>query len=205
MPRAKTDLAGVLARLELLEAREQIRSVLSRYSRGVDRTDPDAARECLWPDARLINGAVDTVGQDEPQNTAEKFIEPLFGSYIGSILAETHHMMGNMIIEVQGKTATSETYCIAHHRTHRTPASNEAVVGLKNIPEQDASGDYELFIGLRYLDRLEEREGQWKILERKLVFDWSRYGPYSGVSSGGLWSGTKLYGGHKPNDPFYQR
>jgi hypothetical protein len=205
MQRGDTDLAAILARLELLEAKEKIRDVLSRYSRGVDRTDPDAARQCLWPDARLINGSVDTLGKDQPPMTAEQFIEPLFGRYIGSILAETHHMMGNMIIEVQGRTATSETYCIAHHRSFPTPASNDAVVGLNNIPQQQAGREYELFIGLRYLDRLEARNGEWRILERKLIFDWSRYGLYCGVASGGLWSGTKLYGGHKPNDPFYQR
>lgn len=205
MRRQETDLGAILARLELLEAKEKIRGVLSRYSRGVDRTDPDAARECLWPDAHLINGAVDTVGKGAAQNTADKFIEPLFGQYIGQILAETHHLMGNMIIEVQGKTATSETYCIAHHRTHPTAASNDAVVGLNNIPAAYAAREYELIIGLRYLDRLEERDGEWKILERRLVFDWSRQAPYSGVTSGGLWSGTQLYGGHKPNDPFYQQ
>ena len=135
MSEPNVDLKSVLERLEMLEDKEQIRGVIARYSRGVDRTDPDAARNTLWPEARLVVGAVEELGR--AQDTASTFIEPLFGKYIGDILAGTHHMMGNMIIEVRGKTATAETYAVAHHLTHPTPESNDAVVGLEN----DRPGD----------------------------------------------------------------
>jgi len=197
------DFQSVLARLELLEDREQIRGVISRYSRGVDRTDPDAARSTLWPEAQLVVGAVEELGK--VRDTAATFIDPLFGKYIGEILAATHHMVGNMIIDVHGKTARAETYAVAHHLTYPTEQSNDAVVGLQNIRAEDRAKVHELVIGLRYLDRFEKRGKVWKIIERKLVFDWCRHGLFSGVESGGLWgTSTKLRGARKPEDPSYE-
>ena len=32
-------------------------------------------------------------------------------------------------------------------------------------------------IALRYVDRLERRDGEWRIAERKCAFDWTRHDP----------------------------
>jgi SnoaL-like domain len=190
------DLQAMLNKLEELDAKEQIRSVISRYPRGVDRTDPSVTQSTMWPDARLVDGHVQGNG------TAD--IDRLIGEYVATILASTHHMNGNMIIDVKGNFATAETYAIVHHRTYPTPESNDAVVGARNLPQADMNKEHELIIGMRYLDRFEKRGGIWKIIERKLVFDWSQRGIYSGIDSGGLYDGTPFRGKHRSDDPSYQ-
>ncbi len=54
----------------------------------------------------------------------------------------------------------------------------------------------------RYLDRLERRDGQWKIVLRRLLIDWSFTVPYSG------WLGPeweRLKGSRDLADPSYER
>jgi hypothetical protein len=197
MENTQVDFSAILKRLDELEAREQIRGVIARYSRAVDRTDPSVARQALWPDARFPFGP--------PQGAAEEFIDPLFGDYIEKVLAATHHMMGNTIIDLQGDVAFTETYAVAHHRSHPTPEGNAAMLGAQNLHPENSHKELELIIGLRYLDRLEKRDGVWKIVNRRLVFDWSQQGVYSGIEAGGLYEGTPLRGSRKDTDPSFRR
>lgn len=47
------ELAAILRRLDILEAKEQIRNLVSRHSRGVDRVDPSVTASIYWPDVRF--------------------------------------------------------------------------------------------------------------------------------------------------------
>jgi len=187
------DLTAIIKRVEELEAREQIRSVIGRYSRGVDRTEPSVTHECIWPDGRIMLSSL--------EGTAKDYVDALIGDYVEEALEATHHLIGNIIIDLQDDVAFTESYAVAHHRAHPTARSNILMVGTSNIHPGREQAQLELIIGMRYIDRFERRDGRWKIAERRLVFDWSQLGQYSGIDSGGLYDGTPLRGQRKAADP----
>ncbi len=62
----------------------------------------------------------------------------------------------NIRIEIDGDTAHSETYCLFCQRRR----DGERVLE---------------FGGARYIDRLERRDGEWRIAARRTVMDWTAY------------------------------
>jgi hypothetical protein len=67
------------------------------------------------------------------------------------------HFMGNQLIEVDGETASCETYAIAYHR------------------RQDGVEKKDRVVALRYLDDLVRRDGRWLIARRFVNVEWQRY------------------------------
>ena len=58
-----------------------------------------------------------------------------------------------------------------------------------------------LFYG-RYLDRLEKREGQWKIAQRQVVMDWSKRLPVQDERNSDAFADLAK-GAHVDTDPLY--
>jgi hypothetical protein len=69
----------------------------------------------------------------------------------------TMHTICNELVQVDGDEATSESYVLTYHR----------------MDHEGREVDWTL--GARYLDRLERREGEWRISRRTVVHDWSRF------------------------------
>jgi hypothetical protein len=133
-----------------LLARHEIADVILRYARGVDRLDFDLVRSCYHP------GAYDDHGSfkgdvDGFIAMCEKFL-PKWSA--------TQHFMGNMLIEVDGEVAKAETYAVAYHRRQ----------------DDDGTGKDDVF-GIRYVDRFERRDGDWKIAYRVVATEWRRVDP----------------------------
>jgi hypothetical protein len=126
-----------------------ITKLLLRYAHAVDRRDYDAIAGCYWPDATdehatFTGNAVDYVA----------WLREVLPA-----LAVSTHQFTNMLIDVRSSTdASSETYCL-----------NVSV-----FASSDDSPDRLTTALLRYLDRFECREGEWRIIERHVVTDWSR-------------------------------
>jgi len=138
--------------LEELLAREEIRGVLMDLARGTDRLDADLIRSCYHPDA--IDDHAEYRGGPEGFADWALAVLPHF--------AATMHFLGNIRVEIDGDTARSETYCVAHHLTR----------------PDDPEGERDMCMGLRYLDRFERRdEGGWRISRRLCVWDWSNTVP----------------------------
>jgi len=137
--------------LDDLVAQQEIRDVLIRYTRGIDRMDAELVRSCYWPRAYDDHGAF--------QGTAEGFVE--WVQQVLSYFDATMHFIGNQLVEVDGDVAHAESYCVAYHR--RQPREGEQ--------------GHDLVVALRYVDRLERRDGEWRIADRKCVFDWTRHDP----------------------------
>ncbi len=134
-----------------LEDEHQIRKVIYTYCRGIDRRDYDLVRSCYHPDATDDHGGY--------QGGVDGFIE-----YIKAGLPryeQTMHMIGNILIEVEGDVAESEAYTLAFHRV---PASTTK-------PTRDYT------VGLRYMDRFERRQNRWAIARRVCVFSFQRIDP----------------------------
>src|SRR5271155_3718990 len=132
-----------LARLERLAERQDILDCLIRFSRGMDRFDRELFLSAFHPDATIAAGV-----------------------YVGGPLAlydwasalhdqgqvTTHHNLLNHSCEIDGDTAHTETYYLFVGRN------------------RDATN---WIAGGRYIDRLERRDGAWRIALRTNVIEWS--------------------------------
>jgi hypothetical protein len=134
--------------LQQLGDREAIRDVVLRYCRAVDRCDAQLLQSVYWPDATDSHGYFD--------GSADEFVRVAIARLRSH--EQTQHMVGNMLIELDGARAAVETYVHSYHRL-RGPGANP----------QD------VFIGARYLDRMERRGAEWRIAERRVVYDWFRF------------------------------
>jgi hypothetical protein len=138
-------------RLDRLVAEAEIRRVVERYCRGIDRMDLDLVRSCYHPDAHDEHGSF--------SGTVDEYI-----TWVGELLAKydaTMHFVGNQLVEFDdADTAWVETYGISVHRS----ASDVRHLNLTT--------------GFRFVDRFERRGGEWRIARRVAVPDWSlRHAP----------------------------
>jgi hypothetical protein len=122
-----------------------IRNVLATHSRGLDRNNAELLKCAYWPDAQVDYGSF--------KGSAHQFAE-LVGPALASMYELTQHLLGQSFIELAQCTANTETYVDARHL-------------LRGASE-------ELVFSGRYLDQLELRDGQWKIIHRQVVMDWCR-------------------------------
>lgn len=137
--------------IEEVIAEAAIRDVQMRYCRACDRMDFDLLRECFHPDATTDYGFFG--------GTVDDFIASAREQLPGFEI--TTHNTGNQNVEVTGDTAWAEHYTVA---THRLAADGDK-------PLRD------FVTAVRYIDRMECRDGDWRIAHRKLALDWTRMDP----------------------------
>lgn len=135
---------------DVLVAKQACQDTLMRYARGVDRCDPGLVRSAYHPDAWDDHGGY--------QGGVDGFIAWLKPTVFDAYDC-TMHKLGNMLIEIgeDGRSAFAETYAVAHH-----------------VATRAADGASDLVMGVRYLDRLEDRGSGWKIAHRQMSFEWER-------------------------------
>lgn len=132
------------AELKALLDRERIRSCIVCLARGEDRRDAGMISASYWPDSRTDYGVF--VGG---------FKEYLDWVVPGSdAIKNTQHVLGQSVIELHGDRASVETHVVSYHRIDA------------GAEERDTC------IGGRYLDRMEKRDGEWRIAERTMLYDW---------------------------------
>jgi len=138
-------------RLTALLDKQEIEDTVLRYCRGIDRRDFDLVRSCYHPDAMDHHGSF--------EGTIDEYI-----AWVDKLTARyrfTMHLVGNVLIEVDGDRAVSETYGVSLHRS------------------DDARPFMNLATGFRYLDRFERRDAHdgtgrpWRIAERTAIGEWS--------------------------------
>lgn len=179
---ATTTSAGFDLEAEIrdLAARRDINDAVQRYMRGLDRLDPVLQRSAFHDDAvvdcGLMKGGVDD-----------------FVAFAQDLLAgmeATHHLLGQVRIEIAGQRAQGECYFQAWHRT----------------AGEDGQGDgsvRDLFISGRYIDEYACRDGQWRITARTLVTDWVKDDPGSLAFFAA--NPTIVHGGRRGTDPSQTR
>jgi len=138
--------ASALARLQELSDREEIRQTLYAYARGVDRCDAELVADGYHVDAYDDHGNF-RGGRDVVVDTVL--------SRRASSPVSMHHL-GNVLIELQGDVAHVETYFMACQ-----------VLDVEGRPATRVRAG-------RYLDRFERVEGRWRVMQRRVVDDWSR-------------------------------
>lgn len=133
----------IAAMVRELYDRQKIREVVTNYCRGVDRMDRDLLLSCYHPDAIDDHGFF--VGGPEA-------FWQWVGRYHRNAQASHQHIITNHSCELNGDVAHTETYWM--------------------LAGMDAQ-DFSLAIGGgRYIDRMEKRNGEWRIAARKCVSEW---------------------------------
>lgn len=144
-------VAGLEAKVTYLEAkvthlsdRQQIHGVYLRYMRGFDRNDVELMRSAFWPDVQINYG-----GQS---NTFEEFVIRHLNKHTEQLSA-WGHLLTNETVDIDGDTAHVETYVTALW-----------------MPRDDKSFAYgRPIVGGRYIDRVDRRNGEWRIAVREFV------------------------------------
>jgi SnoaL-like domain len=124
--------------------REQIRQCLVRYCRGIDRFDRELIMSAFHPDCLDEHGKF--VGNPE------EFVEWAFGQHGAAHLSHQHCLL-NLTADIEGDIAHSEAYFMFVSMNRK---GNPLTLG-----------------GGRYVDRLEKRDGEWRIAARVTLRDWS--------------------------------
>jgi hypothetical protein len=170
------------ADVQVLKVREAIRAVLARYSRGIDRLDRDSLLSAYHPDA-IDDHNVYTGSPAGFADFAFSGLEAYFDS--------SFYHYGTTAIEVDGDDARCESY----------------IFSPKVLKERTGDGAKQLWIGGgRFLDRFERRDGEWRIIDRKLVSEWGfiatgqtkSVGPYPHPPAD-----SNVYGRRDRSDPSY--
>lgn len=134
---------GKLTRLEHMLDRQDILDCLTRVGRGMDRFDRQLFLSAYHPDAVIDAGQLVASPEAAYDNGAELHAH-------GQI--STLHNLLSHTCEIDGNVAHCETYFLYTGRNR---------------------DETNWMAGGRYIDRLERREGQWKIALRCTVMEWS--------------------------------
>jgi ketosteroid isomerase-like protein len=170
-PRVPADAA-----LANLGDRDEIRETLTRYSRGVDRCDEALVRSCYHDDAVDARGPFTRRGADEIAAGNVRNHRAFSPAAL--------HTISNMIIEVYGDEALTETYQVLFVEFTRDDRP------------------YLRMIGGRYVDRFERRADRaWRIAHRHATLEWVNELPYDEVR---LPLGRLRRGLQTPDDASYR-
>jgi hypothetical protein len=131
-------------KIQALLEREQIRDCIARLARGEDRRDAAMISASYWPDSTSDYGVF-----------MGSFDEYLAWVVPGApAIRVTQHVLGQSVIELSGNAALVETHVTAYHRIDMGAEERDTV------------------IGGRYLDKMEKRGDEWRILQRTMLYDW---------------------------------
>jgi hypothetical protein len=164
------------AKIDALLDRQDIADCLARFSRGMDRFDKATYLSAFHGDAVVAAGPF--VGSAA---ACYDWAMPMHAA--GQ--AATHHNLLNSTVEIDGETAHAETYYLFVGRNR---------------------DDSNWIAGGRYIDRLEKRDGAWKIALRTNLIEWSGLVPTMPLPFADL---PDIYANgapsRSPEDPSYQR
>lgn len=130
--------------LKALIEREKIRNCIINLARGEDRRNGDLIRAAYWPDSTTDYGVF-------KGSFDEYFAWVIPGS---PAIPNTQHILGQTLIDLKGDVALTETHVTSYHRVNMGAEERDTV------------------IGGRYLDRFEKRNGEWRIAQRTMLYDW---------------------------------
>lgn len=179
----KTQFDTFAQKLEVLERNverlrdcEVIRQAMYRYARGVDRGDETLLEPAFHDDAYDDHGNF--------RGTKQDALAALAKSAKNEAVTASMHHIGNILIDLDGDFADVESYFIAYQRR---------VIDGRDFTRIRAG---------RYLDRFEKREGVWRVLNRKVIDDWSRLDEV--ISTAHEVSESNHHGTRSRTDPSYE-
>jgi hypothetical protein len=136
-----------LTGMEKALASNAIREAMNRYLLGVDRLDAGLIESAFHEDAVIDHAGFTWSGGE---------IGEIVVSAISTMFDRSMHLLGNQLIEFVGEYAFSESYVLDHC--------------VLPVPDDDTL----IFRSLRYVDRFEKRDGNWRIQARHTLREWDR-------------------------------
>jgi len=136
------DIKSLVKTIQNLKDRQDIHDCIQRESRARDRQDIEQIAGCWWPEGVDEHGPSITYAPEYPAKANK-------GHTMNFHM--TSHNITNHLCEIAGDTAYCESYVIG---------------GLRWLHDKTAS----IAFG-RYLDQLEKRNGEWRILTRKCTIE----------------------------------
>lgn len=128
-----------------------IQEVMQRYCRSADRNDPELMKTIFWDEGTDNHGMY--------SGTAKGFFERAYANR--DLLSARYHLIGTPRVEfVDASQAKVETYF--HYAG--------VFVGDRGETYGTCGG--------RYRDVFERRDGEWRVLRRVTIYDWSLATPY---------------------------
>jgi hypothetical protein len=166
------------AELQALLDKQAITELLHRYCRAVDRADLGLLRGCYHFDATEDHGG--TFNGRAADYIAQ--IAPLLPRSLMS------HTTSNILIEFDGDAALVESHILAFAR-------------MKKDGEK-----FDTLTLARAVDRVERRDGAWRIAARRLVWEWNHEMSMAETWGRGLIApdpAVLVRGAKAPSDPAY--
>ena len=171
------DIEKLARDVQFLKDRLAIEDCVHRHARGHDRFDVDIMTGCYHEDGIDEHGAA-AINKG-----------PEYGAWANQVHAQgallNLHNITTHTCEIDGDVAHAESYVL---------------VGLLN-----PDGVRVRFINGRYVDRLEKREGEWKIALRRCTLDFLLQGDASLLKSPYISAAGYIKGQRDRSDVSYQR
>jgi ketosteroid isomerase-like protein len=161
--------------IERLVDEQAVARVIRTVARAIDRLDYDLLASCYHPDA-----SDERHGRVRGIDEFLEWVRPILGEMVSTL-----HQISTQFVDVDGDVAYAESYCMARH--------------LSAAP--DGGPPREWFAYLRYIDRLERRDGTWRILRRVCAYEPGTLNP----NTLELVPGENLGGSRSRADPSYRR
>lgn len=143
----ENELTQLRATVQQLKDRQDILDVIVRESRGRDRHDTDIIGSCYWPEGADEHGPVPFPATEYPAIANQ--------GHVGAFSMNQHNL-ANHTCEIDGDTAYCETYVVGTMLSH------------DGLTCTMAAG--------RYMDQLEKRGGEWRILWRRSTVETAMQG-----------------------------
>jgi len=168
------DMSELLQTVRYLKDRQDILDCIQRECRGRDRQDSEQIASCWWEDGVDEHGSIITGMPDYPEKAN-------LGHRMNFHM--TSHNITNHLCELDGDTAYCESYVVG---------------GLFWLDGQKTT----IAFG-RYLDQLEKRNGEWRMLTRRCTIEMTADADASWVYSQNVKGFLKALWGR--DDPSYER
>ena len=168
------ELAELKATVAALKDRQDVLACIVRESRARDRQDVDQIASCWWPDGVDEHGAFIHPAPDYPARA---------NAGHQANFRQTSHNITNQVCELDGDTAYVESYVVG------------GLAWLDGKTTTIAMG--------RYIDQLERRDGEWRMLVRRCTIEMTADCDASWVNSAAI-KGF-LQGQWSKDDPSYER
>jgi hypothetical protein len=175
--------------LQALVDKQAIYDVVLRGCRGADRFDLDTITSVFHEGGLMHNVA----GFNGTCEDLRAFLAPIRESFTGG--PATYHMLGNHHVEIDGDRAVAESYVMVHHWGPSTSDNPDGETAAQ------AFADNNYTAGTRYIDKFERRSGEWRIVERWAMRDWTWAHRGRGAISPGAGDGPP--GKLSPDDMIY--
>jgi hypothetical protein len=141
------EVAELKAAMQHLRDRQEIHDVIIRESRGRDRHDVELIASCYWPEGADEHGPTPFPASDYPEIANKQHV---------GMSGMNQHNLANHTCEIQGNVAYCETYTVGT---------------FLSLDQQTCT----IAVG-RYMDQLEKRGDEWRILWRRSTVETAMQG-----------------------------